>query len=214
MQVKSLPFGSNRIERIMTALKDCAAMVILCSDNSIGRPWINFEAGSAWVREISLTPICHSGLRRENLPSPLNLRTAADISNEEDLKNMLSAIANVIGSRVPKIDLKDYLKAIGILEMKYSFGDTVDLYFEELKQLVYINQSRIFGRKLMTNPSNQEKIRKISLALEKIGVCRVEASNMAWSTSNDTISRVTITPLSEYTRPEVQKHLDGVLSKE
>lgn len=43
---ESLPMGSRWLQRINDALKKCSVELILCSPQSIKRPWINFEAGA------------------------------------------------------------------------------------------------------------------------------------------------------------------------
>jgi len=37
----------------------------------VEKPWVNFEAGAGWVRDIPVIPLCHSGIQPSNLPMPL-----------------------------------------------------------------------------------------------------------------------------------------------
>lgn len=55
-----------------TALNLASVHVILCSPESVARPWIQFEAGAAQIRGIPIIPICHSGLTPAQLPVPLS----------------------------------------------------------------------------------------------------------------------------------------------
>lgn len=57
----SISSGSKWLDNITSALSSCAIELILCSPNSVKRPWINFEAGAGWVRDIPVIPLCHSG---------------------------------------------------------------------------------------------------------------------------------------------------------
>lgn len=59
----SIKLGHKWLEDITYALKNCVIEIILCSSESIKRPWINFEAGAGWIREnIPVIPLCHSGM--------------------------------------------------------------------------------------------------------------------------------------------------------
>jgi hypothetical protein len=52
----------------------------MLSTNSLREPWVNFEAGGAWLAGKVVIPICFGGVSKENLPKPysnlqaLNLR--------------------------------------------------------------------------------------------------------------------------------------------
>lgn len=49
----SISAGSQWLQEIGRALKDAKIELLLCSKRSIQRPWINFEAGAAWVNRSS-----------------------------------------------------------------------------------------------------------------------------------------------------------------
>ena len=61
---ESIRPGDNWLEKINSSIEDAKLMLILCSKMSVGRPWINFEAGCGWVKRIPIIPICHSGLTK------------------------------------------------------------------------------------------------------------------------------------------------------
>ncbi|HEX8242377.1 MAG TPA: toll/interleukin-1 receptor domain-containing protein [Longimicrobium sp.] len=67
-----LPAGSDWLDLTRTALERCEVFVVICSPESVHRPWINFEAGCAWYKRIPIIPICHSGLAVDDLPVPLS----------------------------------------------------------------------------------------------------------------------------------------------
>ena len=61
------------MEQIRAALKDSKVVIVLCSPESIRRPWIAFEAGAAWLRKgVSLVLLCHSGMRPSELGPPFD----------------------------------------------------------------------------------------------------------------------------------------------
>jgi hypothetical protein len=49
---QSIAAGEEWLQSIEQALRDSAMLLVLCSPDSIRRPWINFEAGAAWMRKI------------------------------------------------------------------------------------------------------------------------------------------------------------------
>ncbi len=59
----SIKVGDKWLNRIDEALKTAAIELILCSEDSVKRPWIHFEAGACWVKGIPVIPICHTGMR-------------------------------------------------------------------------------------------------------------------------------------------------------
>jgi hypothetical protein len=55
----------------------------------VTRPWVNFEAGCAWLKKIPVVPVCHSGQRLEQLPSPLFLFQGLDMSTPDFLDKLV-----------------------------------------------------------------------------------------------------------------------------
>jgi len=98
-----LPAGAKWLEEIDGALDESAAVITVCSPASISRPWINFEAGCAWIKRKPIIPICHSGLTRNALPEPLSRFQALDFDKQmpELLTKALAKRLNV--KRVPRI---------------------------------------------------------------------------------------------------------------
>src|SRR6478609_9608851 len=49
---KSIPSGSNFLQRIEEGLINCVGAIYLISHSSLKRNWINFELGAVWIRNI------------------------------------------------------------------------------------------------------------------------------------------------------------------
>src|SRR5204862_2624591 len=73
--------GRKWLDEVDKALKRADLQIVLCSRASVGRPWVNFEAGAVWLRGIPVIPVCHSGLRAENLPVPLSMLEGLALSD-------------------------------------------------------------------------------------------------------------------------------------
>ena len=101
---ESIAAGEEWLRSIERALRDCAIFVILCSPESIRRPWINFETGAAWMREIPIVPACHAGLLPRDLRMPLSLRQGIALNEAEGLHRFYGRIAKVLECDLPSRD--------------------------------------------------------------------------------------------------------------
>ncbi len=103
----SLPAGTRWLEHMDAALQAANVMVVLCSSQSVQRPWVNFETGCAWARDIPVIPVCHTGLAKGNLPRPLAEFQGIDATDDGFPAAFLSALAQHLGiSKLPRLDTK------------------------------------------------------------------------------------------------------------
>jgi hypothetical protein len=112
----SIKGGSNWLSEVDKALKTATFMVLLCSDRSIQRPWLNFEAGAGWVKGIQVMPLCHSGLRPADLPIPLKLLQGGELTDPEGLRRLYRSTAETIGLNVPNGGFEDLIARIKAFE--------------------------------------------------------------------------------------------------
>lgn len=153
----SISSGSRWLDNITSALGSCAIELILCSPKSVKRPWINFEAGAGWVREIPVIPLCHSGMEPSSLPVPLNLLQAAKISEMPNLKLIFPVLASAIGAKCPNIMFDDFIDKMKKLERRYSFWNEINLGLNQ----IYSNYPQIF--ELIKNGSALVKLRDMEI---------------------------------------------------
>lgn len=112
--IDDIPAGSNWLEKIDNALNSSSLFLQLCSPISLSRPWINFEAGCAWIKKVPLIPICHSGTTRNNLPSPISFFQAIEIETSNFTDNLFQSIKQYFKiSKLPHIDKSRMMKEIG-----------------------------------------------------------------------------------------------------
>jgi hypothetical protein len=131
----SISMGQRWLENITNALKSCSIEIVLCSPQSIKRPWINFEAGAGWIRDIPVIPLCHSGMEPSKLPLPLNLLQAATANQVSSLNLIFPVLAHAIGSATPKVDFKDFIAKVAAFEHRYTFWDACNAAFAKLHAL-------------------------------------------------------------------------------
>src|SRR5579864_4609627 len=103
----SIKLGRKWLNEITEALKTCAVEIILASPESVKRPWINFEGGCAWIRDIPVIPLCHSEMVPMKLPPPLNSLQAATATEESQLQQIFPLLAEAIGCSLPAISFAE-----------------------------------------------------------------------------------------------------------
>ena len=111
--------GSNWLNRLSDALQSAQVQLIICSRESVQKPWINFEAGAAWVKEIPVIPICHTNLRPSKLPLPLNLLQGIVSTNIDDLQKMYGVLAQQLNCQIPNSSFEAFAKNIEEFEKHY-----------------------------------------------------------------------------------------------
>ncbi len=90
----SISLGDEWAKKIDGNLRTCDMMLILCSSQSLTRPWIGFEAGVGWAKEIKVIPLCYNGLAIKDLPSPFNRWQGANLNRQDSISKLIKQIAN------------------------------------------------------------------------------------------------------------------------
>jgi len=106
---RDLGAGDQWLLEVDKALQRSQVVLVLCSPESIRRPWVNFEAGRGWQPDRRVIPVCHSGMECEKLPHPLSIFQGVQLYNESDLQDLVANTAGaapVAGAelRWPKIE--------------------------------------------------------------------------------------------------------------
>jgi TIR domain len=133
---RSIELGERWLNAITEALKTCAIEFIICSPISVTRPWINFEAGAGWVRDIPVVPLCHSGMQPAGLPLPLNLLQAANLNEVSSLRHVFVLLSSVLKSNVPSVEFTEFITTVKEFETRYTFWHGVNYEFSFLKQFL------------------------------------------------------------------------------
>ena len=101
----TLPGGVKWLTKIDEALKSANVMLVICSAASIARPWVNFETGCAWSRNIPVVPLCHSGMQKGKLPRPISDFQALDLTDQNSAQLLLEALQAHFGlAKLPRIN--------------------------------------------------------------------------------------------------------------
>jgi hypothetical protein len=100
----SIEAGEKWLDEVSTALEQAQIELVLCSAESVTRPWINFEAGAAWIRRIRLIPVCHSGIKPDELPVPLKMLNGVVAGEAAGVEGLYRSIAKVVDIDAPAAD--------------------------------------------------------------------------------------------------------------
>jgi len=96
--------GDRWLDKIEAALKESHTVLVLCSDGSVRQPWVNFEAGGAWMAGKRVIPLCHGGMDPGKLPQPLAALQAYSLCDQRDLYQLVSLLAKSAGVEPPEFD--------------------------------------------------------------------------------------------------------------
>lgn len=133
----SIRLGQTWLDNITHGLKTCCIELILCSPVSITRPWINFEAGACWIREnCCVIPVCHSDIKPENLPLPLNLLQGMNLNNKIKIQELIKIIASQIGCNVPMLDCDEFMSKVTSFEEKYNYWNIINSDFKNIFEIL------------------------------------------------------------------------------
>jgi hypothetical protein len=112
----SVAAGTYWVEEIIKALRRAQLHIVICSPDSVGRPWINYEVGATGILGVPVIPLCHSGLLYHQLPVPLGAAEGGVLTDPSALKKVYSRVAALLGSCVPKVDFAAYAAELARIE--------------------------------------------------------------------------------------------------
>lgn len=178
---ESVHLGRKWLDDITSSLRNCDLEIIVCSPKSVERPWINFEAGAGWIRDIDVIPLCHSGMEPANLPVPLNLLQAGKATEESSLKGIFQTLANTIGSKIPNADFGVFIDKVKNFEVTEINSDSLI--------------SKISGKKLPepSLPELSEEAKEILIELSQdsegdLWVIKNDGNNFAINTNEKSLA--------------------------
>jgi len=94
--------GEDWMARVFEELESAKVLLSLLSPSSVGRPWINFEAGAAWMGRAKVIPVCFGGLTVSALPKPYSSLQAVEIDTPEGAYYLWSSIAHHLSIDPPQ----------------------------------------------------------------------------------------------------------------
>jgi hypothetical protein len=95
--------GEDWLRKITSELRSAKVVVLLLTPTSVQRPWVNFEAGGAWLAGKPVIPVCFGGLTPATLPKPYSSLQGVTIPG--DWYYLLGSIFHYLGRFGPAVRL-------------------------------------------------------------------------------------------------------------
>jgi hypothetical protein len=116
----SIVVGDHWLESVVSKLGSADIYVVLCSQNSVDRPWINIELGAALSRGKRVIPIFHTDLVAEEFQRrPLSDNEGFNAHDPEGLRSLYSVFQKGIESRMPTVDFGALASKVKVFESRY-----------------------------------------------------------------------------------------------
>ncbi|MCH8152945.1 MAG: toll/interleukin-1 receptor domain-containing protein [Planctomycetes bacterium] len=110
---QDIPSDDEWRDRIDQALTDATALLVLCSPESISQPWIHFETGCGWIRQVPVIGLCLSGQTSDGLAPPLSRFEALELNDADSCRRLIQVLAQAAGrSRLPRISYEDMAREL------------------------------------------------------------------------------------------------------
>lgn len=113
-----LPPGARWPAEIQRALKEAPAFLLLATSRSLARPWVWFESGTVWFRDIPLMPLCLGQTRKNNLPTPLSEWQALNVDESADLIVLLENLGGLVKAEALTDGIETFANSLAELEGK------------------------------------------------------------------------------------------------
>ena len=104
--------GATWQEVLLTKIRESDIVIVICTNTSVYRPWVNFEAGGALVLGAQVIPVCWHGCRPSLLPPPFGALSALDLEAPDDVLRLLKVIAEHADVSVPEFDPAELNEAL------------------------------------------------------------------------------------------------------
>lgn len=113
---KSIESGDPWYDSILGGIRKSQAIVLLLSPASIGRPWINFEAGIGIGQDSQVIPVVWRGLSKGDIGLPLGRLHARELRDEGDLTALLQSLATICGTLFNPSTVSAFLQELPALD--------------------------------------------------------------------------------------------------
>lgn len=149
--IVSITTGEDWLGAVERAMNEAAVVIVLCSKASVQRPWVQFEIGAAWMKQVPIIPVCHSGMKVTELPMPLSRLQGVELGTARGLERLYLGVASALKMKQaphPK-DLAERL--VRIAELEESFRRTQVYQFERYIDIVIPAPGRLNSETIPDN---------------------------------------------------------------
>jgi hypothetical protein len=87
-----IPVGADWLATIKNELEASDAYLVLLTDTSVGRPWVQFETGAAWMSGKPLVTVMAGSLFKDDVPMPLSSFQVLSLGVEDEAREVFAAL--------------------------------------------------------------------------------------------------------------------------
>src|SRR5438105_5302091 len=91
-----IPVGADWLATIKEELSSCDAYLVLLTSTSVGRPWVQFETGAAWMSQRTLVTVVAGELEKRDVPMPLSSFQLLSLSLAVEAAEVFRALGGVL----------------------------------------------------------------------------------------------------------------------
>ncbi|HSV98522.1 MAG TPA: toll/interleukin-1 receptor domain-containing protein [Sedimentisphaerales bacterium] len=106
--------GDKWLDKILTELKNSHTVLVLCSEESVRRPWVSFEAGGAWMADKRVIPLCHGNMEPGKLPQPLAALQAYSLHDPKHIRQLVCLLAESTGIEPREFDADALVRTLPV----------------------------------------------------------------------------------------------------
>ena len=92
----SIKPGRKWSDQIREALQQSSHFIVIISQHSLNRQWINVEIGAAWGAGVNILPVCYGKITSEELSTPLSEYQDIHLEDIQDNSAMVSFIERIM----------------------------------------------------------------------------------------------------------------------
>jgi hypothetical protein len=114
--------GDRWLDRIESELRAAKVVIVILSRGALARPWVNFEAGAAWLNRARIIPACVGELLGRDLPKPYGDFQAVHLGKDDEVYQLITSVSADLGNVIPPMPafsadvevtaLRDALRAV------------------------------------------------------------------------------------------------------
>lgn len=112
----SIPGGEPWFTKIVESLKSVKVVLVLLSEHSVDRRWINFEAGIGIGAEAKVIPVVFRNLDKGDVGVPLSELQVRDLHDPRGVRGILSDIESQIGVKARSVDEELFVEELEEIE--------------------------------------------------------------------------------------------------
>jgi hypothetical protein len=101
--------GEEWLRRIEKEVEQSEAIILVLSENSLHRSWINIEAGAFWIKGKTLFPLCHGDLNMSEIHRPPSDFLSTRLYDPKSVAELIASISRILKLKAPpSFDVNDF----------------------------------------------------------------------------------------------------------